>query len=171
MLLMGALISGILLSPLWSQSASPSRQTGSGAKAATAPTGAAPASSAKPVTYKLGMSRREFEYYGILWGIDSLRVQAVASGELIRFTWRVIDDQKAKVLNDEKIEPYLLDPAAHAKLLVPELPFMGKMRVKSTPQTGKTYWVGFSNPGYFVKKGDRVDVAIGPFHVEGLPVE
>lgn len=173
MLLAAVLASSILLSPLWAQSAMPSRQDASPVNAgagATAGTSPKPATSTA-ATYKPSMTRRELEYYGIYWGIDSLNVKEVESCELIRFTWRVLDGGRAKPLNDETVDPYLIDPAVRAKLIVPELPFMGKMRVKTTPETGKTSWVAFSNPGHVVKKGDRVNVVIGPFHVDGLLVE
>jgi len=170
MLLAAVLASGILLSPLRAQSAVSSGQNRPGAAAVSTPQ-ARPAPGSTPATYRPSMPRREIEYYGIVWGIDSLSVKAVESGELIRFTWRVLDSDKAKSLNDVKIEPFLIDPAARAKLVVPELPFMGKMRVKSTPAAGGIYWMAFSNPGKVVKPGDHVNVVIGQFHADGLVVQ
>jgi len=32
------------------------------------------------------------------------------SGQIIRFTYRVLDADKANVLNDKKFEPSLIDP-------------------------------------------------------------
>lgn len=172
MLLVGMLAGGILVCPAQTKSATPTTQGASAAKTATA---AIPATTVKPVatpsTYHPSVPRREREYFGIFWGIDSLSVKAAESGELIRFTWRVLDADKAKLLNDEKVEPFLIDPAANVKLVVPELPFMGKMRVKNAPQTGETYWMAFSNPGKVVKPGDHVNVVIGQFHVNGLVVQ
>ena len=170
MLLAVVLASGILLSPLRAQSAVSSGRNRPGAAAVSAPQ-AKPAPGGTPVTYRPRMPRREIEYYGIVWGIDSLSVRAVESGELIRFTWRVLDSDKAKSLNDVKIEPFLIDPAARAKLVVPELPFMGKMRVKNTPAASGNYWMAFSNPGKVVKPGDHVNVVIGQFHADGLVVQ
>jgi hypothetical protein len=100
-----------------------------------------------------------------------MSVKAAESGELIKFTWNVLDGNKAKLLNDEKIELLPIDTAARVKVVVPELPFMGKMRVKSAPEAGLTYSMAFSNPGRVVKPGDRVNVVIGQFHVDGLVVE
>lgn len=147
-----------------------------GSSPAAKPGGTSPGASAQgrataPRTYRPEVPRREVEYFQIMWGVDSLSVKAAEGGELIRFTWHVLDPNRAKVLNDIKIDPFLIDPAAHAKLVVPELPFMGKVRVKNTPQAGKTYWMAFSNPGKVVKPGDRVNVVIGQFHVDGLVVE
>ena len=124
-----------------------------------------------PSSITSSMPRRQENYYRVLWGVDSLNVRAAESGEIIRFKWTVLDASKAKILNDEKVEPFLIDPIGGVKLVVPELPFMGKMRVKNTPQAGMTYWMGFSNPGKVVKPGDHVNVVIGQFHADGLVVQ
>ena len=163
--------SGLLVCLLQAQPATSTTQGSPGAKSGAAATPARPIDGGTPATYRPSMPRREIEYYSIFWGIDTLSVKAVESGELIRLTWRVLDSDKAKTLNDEKVEPFLIDPAARAKLVVPELPFMGKMRVKNKPEAGMVYWMAFSNPGKVVKPGDHVNVVIGQFHVNGLVVQ
>jgi len=115
--------------------------------------------------------RRETEYYTAIWGVDSFSVKAVESGELIRFAYRVVDGDRAKAINDKKNEAYLISPAAHVKLVVPSLEKVGQLRQSSTPIVGNTYWMAFSNPGRPVKPGDRVDIEIGQFHVQGLLVQ
>jgi len=50
--------------------------------------------------------------------VDSLAVKWGESGEVIRFTYRVLDADKAKVLNDKKLEPSLIDPQAGVKLVL-----------------------------------------------------
>jgi hypothetical protein len=131
----------------------------------------APVPSATPSDNLPSVPRRERAYYGVFWGVDSLRAKAVESGELIQFSYRVLDPDKAKPLNDTKSEAYLIAPDAHAKLIIPSLEKVGQLRQTSTPEAGKLYWMAFSNPGRVVKKGERVNVVIGQFHVEGLPVE
>ena len=111
------------------------------------------------------------QYYSLTWGVDSLAVRSVESGEMIRFTYRVLDAEKAKALNDKKNEPSLIDPGAGVKLVVPSLEKVGKLRQSSTPQAGKMYWMAFSNKGGFVKPGHRVNVVIGEFRIEGLIVQ
>ena len=110
-------------------------------------------------------------YYQGVWGVDSLRLKWAESGELVRFSWRVVDPDKAAVLNDKKAEPSLIDPQAGVSLVVPAVPNVGKMRQSSTPEAGKSYWMAFSNVGRRVKRGDRVSVVIGKFRAEGLAVE
>ncbi len=110
-------------------------------------------------------------YYETIWGVDSLRVKTVESGELVRFTWRVLDADKAKTLHDKKLEPSLIDPQAGVKLVVPSLEKVGQLRQTGTPQAGKSYWMAFSNKGRRVKPGDRVTVEIGHFQAVNLVVE
>ena len=111
------------------------------------------------------------QYYALLWGIDSLAVKSVESGEIIRFTYRIVDAEKAKPLNDKKFEPYLIDPKSGVKLVVPSLEKVGKLRQSATPQGGKVYWMAFSNKGGNVKPGHLVNIAIGNFHADSLVVQ
>jgi hypothetical protein len=110
-------------------------------------------------------------YYKAVWGIDSLRVKLVESGELVRFTWRVLDPDRARVLNDKKLEPALIDPQAGVSLAVPAVEKIGQLRQSAPPEAGKSYWMVFSNKGRLVKRGDRVNVVIGEFRAEGLGVD
>jgi hypothetical protein len=109
-------------------------------------------------------------YYATVWGIDSLTVKWAESGELVRFTWRVVDVDRAKALNDKKAEPSLEDPRAGVSLVVPVLEKVGQLRQTAMPETGRSYWVAFSNVGRRVKQGDRVNVVIGAFRADNLVV-
>ena len=98
-------------------------------------------------------------------------VKYAESGELVRFSYRVLDPEKAKALNEPRNEPTLIDPAAAVKLVVPSLEKVGKLRQSSAPEAGKIYWMAFSNKGRRVKPGDRVNVVIGNFQATRLVVE
>jgi len=157
MLLAGVLAGSISVLPLAAQSAAPA--------AKPAPAGASTRlMSSRP-------PRQATVYYGLVWGIGSLSVKLVESGEIIRFSYHVLDADKAKTLNDKKAEPSLIDPQIGVKLVVPSLEQVGMLRQSSTPEAGKSYWMAFSNSGRLVKRGDRVDVVIGQFHANGLIVE
>jgi hypothetical protein len=117
------------------------------------------------------LSQRAKMYYQGVWGVDSFRVKWAESGELVRFSWRVVDPDKAAALNDKKVEPTLIDPQAGVSLVVPAVSNVGKMRQSSTPEAGRSYWMAFSNAGRRVKRGDRVSVVIGKFRAEGIAVE
>lgn len=110
-------------------------------------------------------------YYRTIWGIESLSVKSAEAGEMIRFSYRVVNSAKAKNLNDKRIEPSLIDEKAHVKLVVPMMDKVGKLRQTSAPEDGKTYWMLFSNKHGYVKRGDHVDVVIGNFHANGLVVD
>ncbi len=110
-------------------------------------------------------------YYRVVWGIDSLNVKLAESGELVRFAWRVLDPNRARLLNDKKLEPALVDPQAGVSLVVPVVDKVGQLRQGVAPEAGRSYWMAFSNKGRMVKRGDRVSVVIGEFRADGLVVD
>ena len=107
----------------------------------------------------------------LAWGVDALQVRMLESGQLLRFSYRVVDAAKAQVLTDKSAEPNLYDERAHAVLVVPVMDQIGKLRQTQPVESGKIYWVVFSNKGSVVKRGDRVSVVIAGFRVDGLIVE
>jgi hypothetical protein len=110
-------------------------------------------------------------YYEGVWGVGELRVKTAESGQLIRFNYRILDPNKASALNDKKVEPKLFDAQAGVSLVVPQMEKIGQLRQSSTPKTGMTYWMAFSNPTLAVKRGHRVDIVIGSFRANNLVVE
>lgn len=110
-------------------------------------------------------------YYKTVWGVDSLAVKLTESGQIIKFTWRVLDPVLAKPLSNKEAQPSLIDPQAGVSLVVPSMENIGMLRQASTPEEGKVYWMAFSNKGRMVKKGHRVNVVIGQFHADGLAVD
>jgi len=87
---------------------------------------------------------RAGQYYQLIWGIDSISVKLIESGEMVRFSYRIVDPDKARMLNDKRAE---------------------------AKQAGRSYWMTFSNKGRRVKRGDRVDVVIGQFKASNLVVD
>jgi hypothetical protein len=141
-----------------------------------AATTATPATPRVPSAFKASpyrprqLTMRAKDHYELLWGIDSLQVKAVESGQMIRFSYLVLDPVKAAQLNDKKANPSLIDTQARVKLDVPSMEKVGQLRQSSTPEAGRTYWMVFSNKGSLVKPGDRVSIAIGKFQADGLLV-
>jgi len=152
-------------------SASTNGKTNSSAAPSSAPAAKPSTTAAKSRYLPSRFAGRAGEYYRLIWGVDSLSVKWTESGEVIKFTYHVIDADKAKTLNDKKFAPSLIDPRAGVKLVVPSLEKVGQLRQSSTPEAGKTYWMAFSNKGRLVKRGDRVNVAIGQFRADGLVVD
>jgi hypothetical protein len=157
LLLAGVLTSGILVAPVGAQSAAPAGKP----SVAEAPLRDQPNR----------LSGRKGKYYQLVWGVDSLKVKSVESGEMIRFSYTVLDADKAAQLNDKKANPTLIDERARVGLVIPALENVGQLRQTGTPEAGKSYWMVFSNKGNVVKPGDRVSVVIGKFRVDGLIVE
>jgi hypothetical protein len=138
---------------------------------AAATTGKAPVTAA-PARYRPDrFAGRAWKYYQLVWGVDSLSVRLAESGEVVRFSYRVLDPDKARALNQKSTEPSLIDPRAGVRLVVPTMEKIGQLRQSGTPEAGKAYWMAFSNKGRPVKKGDRVDVVIGQFRAQGLVVD
>jgi len=107
-----------------------------------------------------------------VWGIDALSVKAVESGIILRFSYRVLDPEKAKPLNDKKLNPLLVSPEKRVSLVIPSLEKVGQLRqAPQTIEAGKSYWMAFSNSGRVIRPGDRVDIVIGNFHAQGIEVE
>ncbi|KAA6464597.1 hypothetical protein DYQ86_01120 [Acidobacteria bacterium AB60] len=141
----------------------------------SAGTAAAQAAKSAPAPYRnqpVRISNREAAVLDAVWGIESPVVKAVESGLIIKFSYRVLDPQKAKVLSDKKFTPYLESEDKGLQLVIPTMEKVGQLR--QAPHDivpGETYWMGFSNPGRQIKPGDHVDVTIGNFHVRDLVVE
>lgn len=177
MLLAGILVCSIFLLGAVAQSPAPVAKPSSSAapQSTTPPAQAGAPAKPTPAVRRTDLAshvpRQALMYYQGVWGVDSLRVKYTESGEMIRFSYRVLDPGKAAALNDKKAEPSLIDPQAGVKLVVPQMEKVGKLRQSSTPIVGKSYWMAFSNSGRRVRPGDRVTVEIGQFHADGLVVE
>ena len=166
-LLVGVLVGSSVLAQTGAQTPPTAPQTNA-AKQGSAPTKPAGTPSRYLPNRFAGKAGR---YYKFVWGIESPSVKWAESGEMIRFSWRVVDPERAGVLNDKKIEPSLIDPKAGVSLVVPVMEKIGQLRQSAPPEAGKSYWMAFSNKGRLVKRGDRVDVVIGPFRAENLVVD
>lgn len=110
-------------------------------------------------------------FFASAWGVDKLKVSYTSSGNLIRFSYRVSEPERAKLLSDKSATPYLMEPKSRAVLSVPVMDKVGALRQTAAPKLGQEYWMVFSNKGNLVRPGDRVSVVIGSFHADGLMVE
>lgn len=143
------------------------------AQAQQKPPAATPAPNSTPYRNQPNrMAKRAEAYYEAVWGIEDLNVKAVESGVILRFSYRVLDPEKAKALSDKKVDPFLVSPEKGVKLVIPSMEKVGQLRqAPHELEAGKSYWMAFSNNGLVLKKGDRVDIVIGSFRAEGLLVE
>jgi hypothetical protein len=109
--------------------------------------------------------------YQAMRGIDNLSVRRTASGNLLRFSYRVTDPAAAAPLGDKNTAPYLYGQTSHALLEVPVMDTVGQLRQTGSLEVGQEYWMVFSNKGNLIKAGERVNVIIGVLHIDGLVVE
>jgi hypothetical protein len=106
-----------------------------------------------------------------LWGIDDVHVRSTASGALVRFSYRVVSADKAKILNSKDATPYLVDEQRGLALQVPVMEQVGQLRQVAAPQNGRDYWMAFSNKGKYLKPGNHVTLMVGNLRINGLVVE
>ncbi len=110
-------------------------------------------------------------YYAEVWGVDKLHANYTSSGNLIKFSYRVLQPKLAKALGDHENNPELIGIRSNAVLHIPTMEKIGQLRQMSAAEANKQYWMVFSNKGSLVKPGDEVSVIIGRFRADGLIVE
>ena len=105
------------------------------------------------------------------WGVENLVVRATSSGAMVRFSYHVVDANKAKMLNEKRVTPSLILERTGQRFEVPTEEKVGQLRQVVEPQNGREYWMLFGNRNHAVKRGDRVDIVVGNFRASGLTVE
>ena len=114
---------------------------------------------------------RQMTYIKRKWGIEILFVRATAAGYMLEFRYKVLDPEKAAPLFVRKTKPVMIDAKSGTELIVPTPAKTGALRNSDTPLADHDYWMFFSNPNKIVQPGDRVNLQIGEFAVEGLVVK
>ena len=171
MLLAGLLAGSISVSSALTKAAQRNDKTAAAqptAAASTASPAVKPAAPKSPVATK---SQRGAEFIRKRWGIDNIIVRSTASGSLIRFSYRVVDAEKAALINDKAKAPYLIEEKMGIALQIPQMEKVGQLRQTAKPENGREYWMAFSNKGRVIKPGSRVDIVIGSFRINDLVVE
>lgn len=108
------------------------------------------------------------------WGIKIEGMRLTAGGYMLDFRYRITDADKAAPILDPAKKPNLIDQATGARFIVPAPAKVGSLRPTANngkPAVGRSYFVIFSNPGMYVKAGNKVTVEIGDFKVANLVVE
>jgi hypothetical protein len=160
----------LLAGPAGAASSAPGEHPPSTAHAPAAPTGASHRVRHSPYLAAQHLGSADVSY-AVQWGVDSLQVHQTNGGNLIRFSYRVVDTNKATVLADRAASPQMVSLTARVALQVPVMDKVGPLRQATELESGKTYWMVFSNKGGTVKSGDHVSVVVGSFRVDGLVVQ
>jgi hypothetical protein len=114
---------------------------------------------------------REKTYMKRKWGVEILFLRATAAGYMLEFRYKVLDPEKAVPLFVRKTKPLLIHQETGSELIVPTPAKTGALRNSDMPIADRHYWMFFSNPNKIVQPGDRVNLQIGEFAVEGLVVQ
>ncbi|WP_242540499.1 hypothetical protein [Trinickia mobilis] len=146
-------------------------QPAAGEESANAPHKAAGAAVKQSPYSPVNLPQRAKGYYELAQGIDHLSVRRTASGNLIRFSYRVTDPAAARPLGEKTATALMFGRTSHALLEIPVMDKVGALRQSGPLEIGQEYWMVFSNKGGLIKAGERVDVFVGSFHVDGLIVE
>jgi hypothetical protein len=162
-MLLTCALAGVLASPVLATAIAPS-------VAATAASSVAPAAAPRMRSNSV-TNDRQATLLRRLWGIDDVHVRSTASGALVRFSYRVVSADKAKILNSKDAMPYLIDEQHSLALQVPVMEQVGQLRQVAPPQNGRDYWMAFSNKGKYLKPGNHVTLMVGNLRINGLVVE
>ena len=95
----------------------------------------------------------------------------VSSGYMLAFRYRILDAEKAAILNEKRSKAFIIDEASDVRLSVPAMENIGELRQSPRPEEGRIYYILFGNPGKLVKPGGHVDVVVGRFRADGIIVE
>ena len=114
---------------------------------------------------------RQNPYYKRNWGVEIIGIKPVSSGTMLSFKYRVLDPEKAKLMNDRNTRAFLRDEATGTVLSVPAMENVGELRTGAPAVAERSYFMIFGNPGKLVKSGSRVSFVAGALHVDGLIVD
>lgn len=167
MKLLAGLLAGIFVSS--AACAEPGAET-AGVRQSVAATSPVKVALAEPASSR-DWAARQGLYYKRNWGVEIIGVKPVSSGFMLAFKYRVLDPEKAKLLNDRQTRAFLRDEATGNVLSVPAMENVGELRTGAAPEADRTYFMIFGNPGRLVKSGSRVSVVAGAMHVDGLIVD
>lgn len=106
-------------------------------------------------------------------GIRMEGLRLSAAGYILDFRYRVVDPEKAALLLDRKIRPYLLDEVSGAQLGVPDTAKLGQLRTTGRNKVAaeQDYFILFANPGRFVQAGNKLTLVMGDMRIENLVVQ
>jgi len=105
-------------------------------------------------------------------GIEPKSLRLSAGGYMLDFRFRITDPEKASPLMKGSIMPYIIDEKSGAKLFIPVSGKVGALRSRSRdPDTHKTFFILFANPGLLVRSGDTVRLVVDDMVVGNLIVE
>ncbi len=128
---------------------------------------------AKPEALPLPLEKQEIDAIEKKWGIQIISLSVTASGYMMDFRFKVMDEVKSKIFFDHRIKPKLIVEKSNAVLPVPMAAKVGAFRPTNRGgniRAGRIYYIVFGNPDSHVKAGDKVTMVCGDFKAEGMTV-
>ncbi len=123
------------------------------------------------VDNKVLQAENKLEAAEDIWGIEIIGIRRTAAGNLLDFRYKITEPERVLPLLKRQVRPYLIEQVSQAKLGIPNLPKVGRLRSGSNPSINQTYYMLFTNPNGFVKAGDKVSVVMGDFRAENIIVQ
>jgi len=121
--------------------------------------------------HQAAKSGRMVDSLGII--VSNLRLSS--AGYMLDFRYRVVDADKAALLMDAKIKPYMLVESSGARLDIPNTPKLGLLRQRprnnAVMKKDHEYFIMFSNLGRRLQSGDKVSVMVGETLIENLSIQ
>ncbi|MHB0869032.1 MAG: hypothetical protein ACYC5J_06195, partial [Chloroflexota bacterium] len=105
------------------------------------------------------------------WGFRVVRLAVVAGGGLVDLRFEILDPNKADPVLNPSQAVLLLDEASGRTVGTARFSKIGELRQRPTAwETGKLYYMGFSNSGGLIKPGSSVSLIVGDYRLEHLVV-
>jgi hypothetical protein len=105
------------------------------------------------------------------FGIKVVSLRPTAGGQMLDLRFQVIDPAKAKPVLDKNKKAYILDGKTGKTLPVPVTKAGSMRQATLKPETGRVYFILFSNPNRMVTEGGSVSLLIGDFRKDGIIVD
>ena len=104
------------------------------------------------------------------FGIKIISLRPTAGGQMLDLRFQVVDPEKAKPVLDRNKKAYILDNKTGKTLPVPVTKAGSMRQTTRKPETGKIYFILFSNPNRMVQEGGSVSLLIDDFRKDGIVV-
>jgi hypothetical protein len=105
------------------------------------------------------------------FGIRIISLRPTALGHMLDLRFQVVDPEKAKPILDRNTKSYLVDQKSGKTLPVPVTKSGSMRQTTLKPESGRVYFILFSNPKGMVKENGRVALVIGDFKKEDISVQ
>jgi hypothetical protein len=105
------------------------------------------------------------------WGMKILHLRLTAAGHMLDLRFRVLDPAKAAYILSRNNKAYILDQESGKALPVPVTKGGPLRQTSLKPQSGRVYFILFSNAGGIAQEGSKMTLAIGDIRIKDITVQ